>query len=99
MLVKIEKKYMTVPVNTSASVKNLAIVQDGKTVYDMDCKIDNICPDFTAYMFADRKMFGVDICRKLWGVQGVSWTIRTPEDLKTAEQEGWLPIFEGFIPE
>ena len=56
-------------------------------------------PDFTAYMFADRKMFGIDICRKLWGVQGVSWTIRTPEDLKSAEQEGWIPIFERFIPE
>lgn len=58
-----------------------------------------ITPDFTAYKFADRKMFGIDICRKLWKVQGVSWTIRTPEDLKTAEQEGWIPIFEGFIPE
>ena len=54
MQVKIEKKYMTVPVNTSASVKNLAIVQDGKTVYDMDCKIDNICPDFTAYIDVSR---------------------------------------------
>ena len=57
-----------------------------------------LMPDFTAYKFADRKMFGIDICRKLWKVQGVSWTIRTPEDLKTAEQEGWIPIFEGFIP-
>ena len=57
-----------------------------------------LMPDFTAYKFADRKMFGIDICRKMWKVQGVSWTIRTPEDLKTAEQEGWIPIFEGFIP-
>ena len=56
-------------------------------------------PDFTAYKFADRKMFGIDICRKLWGVQGVSWTIRSQQDLNTAEQEGWIPIFEGFIPE
>ena len=56
-------------------------------------------PDFTAYKFADRKMFGMDICRKLWGVQGVSWTIKSQQDLNTAEQEGWIPIFEGFIPE
>ena len=56
-------------------------------------------PDFTAYKFADRKMFGMDICRKLWGVQGVSWTIKTQQDLTIAEQEGWIPIFEGFIPE
>ena len=56
-------------------------------------------PDFTAYKFADRKMFGMDICRKLWGVQGVSWTIKSQQDLNSAEQEGWIPIFEGFIPE
>ena len=56
-------------------------------------------PDFTAYKFADRKMFGIDICRKLWGVQGVCWTIRSQQDLTIAEQEGWIPIFEGFIPE
>ena len=56
-------------------------------------------PDFIAYKYADRKIFGTDICRKLWGVQGVSWTIRTPEDLKIAQKEGWIPIFEGFIPE
>ena len=56
-------------------------------------------PDFTAYKFADRKMFGIDICRKLWGVQGVSWTIKSQQDMNTAEQEGWIPIFEGFIPE
>ena len=58
-----------------------------------------ILPDFTAYRFADRKLFGVDLCRHLWGVQGVSWTIRSQQDLDTAEQEGWIPIFEGFIPE
>lgn len=56
-------------------------------------------PDFIAYKYADRKIFGTDICRKIWGVQGVSWTIITPEDLITAEEEDWIPIFEGFIPE
>ena len=55
-------------------------------------------PDFTAYKFADRKMFGIDICRKLWGVQGVSWTLKTKEDYDTAVKEGWIPIFEGFRP-
>ena len=65
MQFKIEKKYMTVPVNTSASVKNLAIVQDGKTVYDMDCKIDNICPDFTAYIDVSRFINGYDFDEEL----------------------------------
>lgn len=55
-------------------------------------------PDFIAYKYADRKIFGTDICRKFWGVQGVSWTIKSEQDLKTAEEEGWIPIFEGFDP-
>ena len=55
-------------------------------------------PDFTAYKFADRKNLNTWICRKLYGVQGVSWTIRTKADYDTAVKEGWLPIFENFIP-
>ena len=55
-------------------------------------------PDFIAYKFEDRKLFSVALCRKLWGVQGVSWTLRTKQDYDTAVQEGWIPIFEGFIP-
>ena len=55
-------------------------------------------PDFIAYKYTDRKVLGNDICRKLWGVQGVSWTIKTKEDYDTAVNENWIPIFEGFIP-
>ena len=55
-------------------------------------------PDFTAYKFADRKNLSTWICRKLYGVQGVSWTIRSKEDYDIAVREGWLPIFESFIP-
>ena len=55
-------------------------------------------PDFTAYKFADRKNLSTWICRKLYGVQGVSWTLRTKEEYDMAVKEGWLPIFENFIP-
>ena len=55
-------------------------------------------PDFTAYKYADRKNLGTWICRKLYGVQGVSWTLRTKKEYDTAVREGWLPIFENFIP-
>ena len=55
-------------------------------------------PDFTAYKFADRKNISTWICRKLYGVQGVSWTLRTKEEYDIAVKEGWLPIFENFIP-
>lgn len=55
-------------------------------------------PDFIAYRFADRKTFGTEICRKLWKIQGVSWTLRTKQDFDTAVAEGWIPIFENFTP-
>lgn len=57
-----------------------------------------ILPDFIAYQYSDRKRPGTFLVRKLWGVQGVAWTLRKPHQLKTAEKEGWLPIFENFLP-
>ena len=55
-------------------------------------------PDFIAYRYADRNHFSVYLCRKLWKLQGVSWTIRTKEEYDIAVKEGWIPIFENFIP-
>ena len=55
-------------------------------------------PDFIAYRFADRKNISNFLCRKLWGIQGVTWTITNQEDLDTAVQEYWIPIFENFKP-
>ena len=55
-------------------------------------------PDFIAYKFADRKNISNFLCRKFWGLQGVSWTIRSLDDNKTAVDEGWITIFENFNP-
>ena len=55
-------------------------------------------PDFVAYKFDDRKTLGTKICRKLWKLQGVTWTIRSQADFDTAIAEGWIPIFEYFTP-
>lgn len=56
-------------------------------------------PDFIAYKFSDRhKTPSAWLCRRVLGLQGVTWTLRTREDFAAAEQEGWLPIFENFIP-
>ena len=68
--------------------------------FAMTYHISNIYtrPDFIAYKYADRKAFGTDICRKFWDIQGVSWTLKTPEEYETAVKEGWIPIFEGFEP-
>lgn len=55
-------------------------------------------PDFVAYRFAHRKHLSNTLVRKLWGVQGVSWTLENKEDYNAAVKEGWIPIFEGFTP-
>ena len=55
-------------------------------------------PDFVAYRFSDWGHISPWLCRKLWKIQGVAWTIRTAEDLQAAERKGLLPIFEGFLP-
>lgn len=55
-------------------------------------------PDFVAYRFADRKTLSNFLARKVWGLEGVTWTLRKPQELEEAVDEGWLPIFENFIP-
>lgn len=55
-------------------------------------------PDFIAYDFGTRKTLSNWLCRKLWKIQGASWTLRSHADYDTAVKEGWIPIFEKFIP-
>lgn len=55
-------------------------------------------PDFVAYNNRDRKTFSNTIVRKYWGIQGVTWTLRTKEEFDAAVADGWIPIFEGFEP-
>ena len=55
-------------------------------------------PDFVSYRFSDRNTFSNRLARKFWGLQGVTWTLKTQKELDTAVAEGWLPIFEGFRP-
>lgn len=55
-------------------------------------------PDFVAYKFTDRKQWGVTLARKLWGVQGVVWTLTDNSQHETALAEDYLPIFEHYEP-
>ncbi len=52
MLIQAYKKYLTLPVNTHASVKKLKFYKAGesKLLFDLDVKLDNISPNFTAYV-------------------------------------------------
>lgn len=63
----------------------------------------NLCnfltrPDFVAYKYADRKNFTVMLCRNLWKLQGVTWTLKSLEEYNCAVSGGWIPIFENFEP-
>lgn len=55
-------------------------------------------PDFIAYDFNTRNNLSNWICRKLWRLQGVSWTLRSQADHDIAVKEGWIPIFEHYCP-
>jgi len=55
-------------------------------------------PDFIAYEFCGRKTLSNFLIRNFWGVQGVSWTLKTQEEYDKAVSEDWIPIFEGFEP-
>lgn len=66
----------------------------------LTCQLFNFLsrPDFVAFKFSDRKRLGNFLVKKLWGAGRVCWTIQTQEDFNTAKKEGWIPIFEDFVP-
>lgn len=55
-------------------------------------------PDFVAYNFEHRHELSVRLARKIWGVQGVVWTLTDATQHQTALSEGFLPIFEQYEP-
>ncbi len=55
-------------------------------------------PDFIAYRFSERRNLGNRFALKFMKRRGAAWTLRTPEDLKQAVEEGLWPIFENFDP-
>lgn len=56
-------------------------------------------PDFVAYRYSDRRNFSLQLWNRLWRLPCVSWTLTAPGELAAAEKAGWVPIFEGFVPE
>ena len=69
-----------------------------KCVMSWNLSIFLTMPDFLAYKFADRQNITVKLCRNLWKLQGVTWTLRSKEEYNCAVSEGWIPIFENFYP-
>ena len=55
-------------------------------------------PDFEAYDFHTRGNFSLRTARRVYGMQEVSWTLRSLEDYRVAKGDGCLCIFEKFLP-
>ena len=55
-------------------------------------------PDFIAYCWEDRGNLSLRLCRKLYNVHTVYWTVRSEEEMLQAERDGAQVIFEGFTP-
>ena len=55
-------------------------------------------PDFIAYRFTDRMVPALRRSARKKGIAEVMWTIKTPEDYRTAVREGCVPVFEQFDP-
>lgn len=53
-------------------------------------------PDFIAYKYEDRKSPALWLCKKIWNVQEVSWTIHSQREAEEAAARKAIPIFEGF---
>lgn len=55
-------------------------------------------PHFEAYDFHARRVLSLQAARKLFGMQEVSWTLRSEEEYEKAKALGNLCIFEKFVP-
>ncbi len=55
-------------------------------------------PHFEAYDFHTRRNLSLRSARRVFGMQEVSWTLRSLEDYRVAKGEGCLCIFENFLP-
>ncbi len=54
MKILLTMKYLTLPVNTNTASKKVLIYENGELLFDFDCKIDMIDPNFTAYLDVSR---------------------------------------------
>ncbi len=50
MTVYVDKKYLVLPTSKYAAPKRVFLYEDGVLLFDFVCKIDNLAPDFTAYV-------------------------------------------------
>ena len=55
-------------------------------------------PDFVAYRYSDRRDLSNLLCRKLWRMKSVYWTLKNQSEFDDTVRQHALPIFEDFCP-
>ena len=56
-------------------------------------------PDFIAYKWSDHKTLARRLCRRLFGIPAVTWTIQSKEAYEASKAHFDLFIFDSFLPE
>lgn len=56
MKIEITRKYLIFPVNTSIGKKRMTFLKDGSSVYALNIRLDNLSPDYEAYIDMSRFM-------------------------------------------
>lgn len=55
-------------------------------------------PDFIAYKHDQKEQFSYRLCRKLFPVENIAWTIKSQEQLDAAKDTFQVMIFDSFLP-
>lgn len=55
-------------------------------------------PDFIAYKHDHKEQFSYKLCRKMYHVENVAWTIKSQKQLEAAKDTFRVMIFDSFIP-
>ena len=55
-------------------------------------------PDFVAHDINMKGNLSLFLCRKLFAIPMLVWTVRTPEEYEYCKKRRAMAIFENFVP-
>ncbi len=73
--------------------KDLFLILHGRLIFNFITK-----PDFIAYDCRDHMEFSRTVCRKLFKLPAVAWTVKSQEQLEQIRKSYDVFIFDNFVP-